>query len=290
MHRLVPFILLFCGFLSTHPKATGEEPVKITGDVVYGHKDGLALTMDVLQPQTTNRAGVLYLVSGGWSSRYVEPTRLQKRFIPLFRAGFTVFVVRHGSSPRYVIPEIVVDVRRAVRFVRHNAQKFGVDSQRLGVFGGSAGGHLSLMLGTTADGGNVASLDPILRNSDHVAAVVAYYPPTDLQPWVTDKTSRYYENFPALRFDPKKAATYSPLLQVTGDDAPTLLIHGDQDKLVPIEHSQNIMEEFRSPKVPAELITIKDAAHGFREKDATTADLATVKWFRVHLLEKQPTP
>ena len=267
-----------------------QEKVAITGDVVYGHKDGLALTMDVFAPPKENGCGVLFMVSGGWYSRYIAPQRSQSRYAPLLDAGFTVFAVRHGSSPRYLVPEAIADVRRAVRFVRYQADRFHVAPDRLGVYGGSAGGHLSLMLGTASDKGNLASPDPILRTTDRVAAVVAYYPPTDLRPWVTDVNSPYYKNYPALRFDTKQAAACSPLLQVTADDAPTLLIHGDKDKLVPIEHSENIMREFKMHKVQADLLVIKDAAHGFRDEDAQRADKATVEWFQAHLQKKKSSP
>ena len=272
------------------PSSQAQQQITITPDVVYGHKDGLALTMDLFAPSDSNGRGVLFMVSGGWYSRHIAPERSQSRFRPLLDAGFTVFAVRHGSSPRYVIPEIIGDVRRAVRYVRYHAKRFNVAPDQLGVYGGSAGGHLALMLGTSADKGNLASPDPILKTTDRVAAVVAYYPPTDLRPWVTDINSPYYKNYPALRFDSKKAATYSPLLQVTADDAPTLLIHGDKDKLVPIEHSNKIMEAFRTHKVPSKLLVIKDASHGFRGEDAMTADDATVKWFQEHLNSKNANP
>jgi acetyl esterase/lipase len=200
-------------------------------------------------------------------------------------SGFTVFAVRHGSSPRYVIPEIVEDVRRAVRFVRLHAAQFNIDPERLGVHGGSAGGHLSLVLGTTADAGNPAATDAVLRVTDRVAAVVAYYPPTDLRPWV-NKESPYWKNYPALRFDPAQAAAFSPLLQVTSDDAPTLLIHGDRDTLVPLDHSQKIAEAMKAKNVPCELLVIAGAGHGFPGQDGRRASEACVKWFQQRLLKK----
>jgi len=290
MKRMRLMLLLGVCFFPGPQRIVAQDQTKITADVVYGHKDGLALTMDVFTPAKPNGCGVLFMVSGGWYSRYIDPSRAQERFVPLLKSGFTVFAVRHGSSPRYLIPEIIGDVRRSVRFVRFHADKFGVAPDRLGVYGGSAGGHLSLVLGTSSDKGNLAAPDPILKTTDRVAAVVAYYPPTDLRPWVTDINSPYYKNYPALRFDAKQAAACSPLLQVTPDDAPTLLIHGDQDKLVPIEHSHNIMREFRTHKVDAKLLIIKDAAHGFRGEDAQTTDIATVKWFQDHLLTKEASP
>lgn len=263
-----------------------EQPFEIVPDVVYGHKDGMALTFDVFKPtKNANGAGVLFMVSGGWYSRYVPPDQSGTQFSPLLAAGFTVFAVRHGSSPRYVIPEIVEDVRRSVRFVRLNANRFGVKADRLGVFGGSAGGHLSLVLGTTADDGDPKAKDEVLRASDRVAAVVAYYPPTELRPWV-QPTSSYYRNYPALRFEAAKAGDYSPRLHVSTDDAPTLLIHGDKDTLVPLEHSEKILAEFKQKKVPCDLLVIQGAGHGFKGEDDMRASEARVGWFQKHLLKK----
>lgn len=264
------------------PKITDK--VDITADVVYGHKDGLAMTFDVIKPkQNANRAGVLFMVSGGWYSRWAPPEASARQFQSLLDKGFTMFIVRHGSSPKYVIPEVVDDVRRAVRYIRKNAARFGVDPQRLGVTGGSAGGHLSLVLGTTGDDGDPKAKDELLRTGDRVAAVVAYYPPTDVRPWVQPDSS-YYKNYPALRFDLPKAPAYSPLLAVSPDDAPALMIHGDQDKLVPLDHSQKILAEMQKKGVPCELLVIPGAAHGFKGDDAARASAARDQWFEKHLL------
>ena len=103
--------------------------VEIVPDVVYGHKDGMAMTFDVIKPKTNaNGAAVLYMVSGGWVSSWTPPQQMATRFANLLDKGFTVIPVRHGSSPKYVIPEIVADVRRAVRFIRHNATAVGYRS------------------------------------------------------------------------------------------------------------------------------------------------------------------
>jgi len=278
---LLTFILL-----PIYPASAGEN-VKIIPDVVYGHKFGMALTFDVYQPQERpNGAGVLFMVSGGWHSRWSDPKNMLSWFKPLLDEGFTVFSVRHGSSPKFVIPEVVSDVRRSVRYIRLHAKDYGVNPNQLGVWGGSAGGHLSLVLGTTSDKGNPNAKDTVLQNSDRVAAVVAYYPPTDLREFVNEK-SPYYHRFPALQFDVDLADDFSPVLHVTQDDPPTLLIHGDKDKLVPISHSKKIMTQFEEQKVQAELLIIKNAAHGFQGEDKTRASEAVVKWFKQHLLNKE---
>ena len=156
---------------------------KITSDVVYGHKDGLAMTFDVFTPSAPNGAGVLFMVSGGWVSTWVAPETMGRRFERLLAKGFTVFGVRHGSSPRYKVPDASADVERAVRYIKLNATTFGVDPARLGAYGGSAGGHLSLMLGLDPDAGNPQSRDAVLRTPSGVAAVVAWFPPVDLRGW-----------------------------------------------------------------------------------------------------------
>src|SRR5262245_7222663 len=171
--RSIPLalILTVCAAAQVMAQAQAE----IIPDVVYGHKDGLALTFDVIKPKANaNGAAVAFMVSGGWISSYSPPQQFATRFKDLLDKGFTVIAVRHGSSPKYFIPEIVADVRRAIRYIRHNAKQWGIDSNRLGVFGGSAGGHLSLVLGTASDNGDPNAKEDFMKESDRVASVVAY--------------------------------------------------------------------------------------------------------------------
>lgn len=266
-----------------------EADVAITPDVVYGHKDGLAMTFDVFAPKEgANGAGVLFMVSGGWFSQWAPPEKMTPFFQPLTNKGFTVFTVRHGSSPRYSIPEAVSDVRRSVRFIRKNAEKFGVDPNRLGVYGLSAGGHLSLMLGTTADEGTANDQDPIQQVSDRVQAVVAFVAPTDLTIMVKDAPDRLpaYSRFPALNLDLENAKSHSPLTQVSEDDAPTLLLAGAKDDLVPIDHNRKIRDAFDKYRVPHKLVEFENAGHGFGPEDMKRAVEEMVQWFETHLKAK----
>jgi acetyl esterase/lipase len=284
MNHLMRSVLMIAVVLSA-VATQADENVEITPDVVYGHKLGMALTFDAYTPKDANGTGILFMVSGGWVSRWAPPEATMGWLKPMLDAGFTVFAVRHGSSPRFKVPEAVADVRRSVRYIRLNAKRFGVDPARLGVAGGSAGGHLSLMLGTTGDDGDPDAKDEVLRQSSRVAAVVAYFPPTDLRPWV-GTGSKLAESFPALQFDPDLADDCSPLLHVTEDDAPALMIHGDKDTLVTLDHSEKILKEFEEQKVTAELIVIDGAGHGFRGKDNKRASDALVGWFKRHLLKE----
>lgn len=288
MQRTI-LVCFYAMLVSITSAPAAEESVRITPDVVYGHKFGLALTFDVYTPtENANGAGVLFMVSGGWYSSWGPPENALARFQPLTDKGFTVFAVRHGSSPKFSIPEAVSDVRRSVRFIRLNADTFGVDPERLGVYGASAGGHLSLMLGTASDDGDPQAKDPVLRVSDRVQAVVAWVAPTDLtiMVWPAPDHLPAYNRFPALDLDLENAGLYSPLKHVTPDDAATLLVAGDKDELVPVSHSQNIQQRFEETKVPSQLIVLEGAGHGFGGADADRAVKELVAWFETHLAAK----
>ena len=249
---------------STHFAATASPA--ITSDVIYGHKAGMALVYDVIQPEDHHGAAVLFMVSGGWFSRWQPAEQRVPWFAHLLEAGFTVVAVHHGSAPRFKVPEAVADVRLAVAHLRENAERFGIDPNRLGVHGGSAGGHLSLMLGLDAEGEN------------RLQAVVAYFPPVDLADVVGPS-----ERFPALDFDPELAADVSPINFVSADDPPVLLIHGDQDELVSISHSERLHAALDEAGVANELVVIEGAAHGFRGEAQQTARAATAEFFQAHL-------
>ena len=254
----------------------------VTGDVVYGHKDSLALTFDVHRPAQPNGAGVIAIVSGGYQSS-VEMSRLivDGYLAPLLNGkGFTVFAMRHGSSPRYPLSAIVSDVRRAVRFIRQHSGEYGVDPNRIGVYGGSSGGHLALMLGTTADAGDPSASDAVLREPSRVAAVVAFFPATDLARFGTERMRRA---FAALRLTDAEAAEYSPIRFVSPGAAPSLIVHGDADTAVPIVEGETMHEALAKAGVPASFLRIEGAGHGFEGADLERANAALVQWFERHL-------
>jgi acetyl esterase/lipase len=175
---------------------------------------------------------------------------------------------------------IVADTRRAVRFIRQHAREYGVDRDRIGALGSSAGGQLALLLGTTADSGDPSASDAVLRESSRVAAVVAYFPPTDLTRWGTE---RIRQAFAAMRLTETQAAEYSPIRFVSSRAAPSVIAHGDADSVVPIVEGETMHGALTKVGVPASFIRIEGAGHGFEGADLARVNAAMVQWFERHL-------
>src|SRR5258708_2922723 len=173
--------LLLLPFAGTR-HAWAEDTARIR-DVVYGRKFGMALTIDVLKPAQPNGIGVIFMVSGGFSSDigWVGASFFGTDLLkPFTDRGDTVFLVCHGAQPKFLLSEIVQDIHHAVRFIRVHAGDYGVDPNRLGITGASSGGFLSLTIGTTGKPGDAAAKDPVDRVSSQVQAVGCFFPPTDL--------------------------------------------------------------------------------------------------------------
>ena len=238
--------------------AQDDSDVEIIEDVIYGHKAGMALIYDVFKPPQPNGTALIYMVSYGWESPWQPAERQKEMFQQFLDRNITVFNVYHGSSPQFKVPDAVADVRRAVRHIRKHAVEYEVDDNKFVAWGFSAGGHLSLMLALDSDSGNPNMQDPIARESNQVAAALAIFPPVDLTDFVGPSN-----RFPALDFDPELAKSVSPIFAVSESDPPILLVHGDQDTLVEIEHSQRISTALKKAGVPVHLEVIKGAGHGF---------------------------
>jgi acetyl esterase/lipase len=282
------------------PKPTRQQ------DVVYGRKYGTALTMDVFTPAAkANGVGVIFVVSGGWVSAH--------EFIDLFGApvvnqltgrGYTVFAVLHGCQPKYAIPEILQDMHRAVRYIRHHAKDYKIDPNRLGICGGSAGGHLSLMQGLAPAKGNPAAKDPVEKESSQVQAVACFFPPTDFLNYGKEGENAlgkgvlapYKAAFDFHEFDAKTKVfvpvtdekkilaigqQISPVTHVSAAAPPTLIVHGDADTLVPIQQAQILVQKMQAAGATAKLITKAGLGHGWPDQAKDMILLAD--WFDQHL-------
>ncbi|HEX4945042.1 MAG TPA: alpha/beta hydrolase [Blastocatellia bacterium] len=275
-HCRVLTLLLLSGFVFSVP-AQNVTAAKIERNVVYAMYSGLALTMDVYAPERPNGLGIIFIHGSGWSAELGPDARPLKEGEqtkiygePLVKAGYTVFAINHRAAPRFRYPAQVEDAQRAVRFVRHHAQRFGIDPARIGAVGGSSGGHLVSMLGAMDGKGDPHDPSPINRASAKVQCVVARAAPLDfVQMWKdvgttigsiplfgfglgTDKNSLEYKQY----------IEASPITYVSADDPPFLLLHGDADKVVPFNQSEVFEAALRKANVKTKLIRVVGGAHG----------------------------
>jgi acetyl esterase/lipase len=287
-------------------RAADDLPYTRTEDVVYGRKWGTALTMDVFTPkQDANGAAIVWAVSGGWFSSHeaINPGYVAE----LLKRGYTMFAVVHGSQPKYTIPEVLQDMNRAVRYIRYHAKDYHIDPDRIGITGGSAGGHLSLMQGTAGNTGDPKAKDPVDRVSSRVEAVACFFPPTDFLNYGEPGKDAIGRNTlagfkPPFDFHEQDPKTHvfvpvtdeekireigkqiSPIYHISADTPPTLIIHGDADKLVPIQQAESFIEKLKGAGVPAELVVKKGAAHGWPDMGKDMVTIAD--WFDKYLGKK----
>jgi acetyl esterase/lipase len=268
---------------------TAEELANVTiiRDQVYGHKDGMALVYDVFKPKNANGAMVVNMISGSWFSRWTDPNNRVVGYQPLLTKGFTVVALHHGSAPKYLVPEAAADIQRAMRDIKAKAAGWGVDPNRIGVWGASAGGHLSLVAGLQADDGDPNATDPVLKGGNKVKAIVAYYPPTDMRLFIPFKNST---RAPGLNYDDSLAESISPALHVDAKDPPVLIITGDADKTVDVKNSHILDAALTKAGVEHKLVIFPGADHGFvlddkakQEAYQKSASEQMVAWFVDHL-------
>ena len=288
-------------------------------DVIYNKEDGFALTMDKVAPtEKNNGAAIILVMSGGWFSNHDFTKPHDKDQLPdfskpnateLLERGYTLFYVVHGTQPKFTIREIHGQISAAVRHIRHNAAKYKFAPARIGIMGASAGGHLALMQGTKGEERKANSEGPASESSK-VQAVVAYFPPTDFVNYgnagvffdrvvrevLPDGKNPFLQALDYLEFDAtnirltkvtdeeRLAEHYkdiAPYYHVTKDDAPTLLLHGDADKLVPIQQSELIVARFKEVGVPHKLFLKRGGDHGWQPTTVETQMIAN--WFDKYL-------
>jgi acetyl esterase/lipase len=228
----------------------------------YCTLDGLPQKMDIYFPQAGGPWPVLVNVHGG-SWRYGDKSEAVTFASRMTAQGYLVVSINYRLYPAGRFPAMIEDVKCAIRYLRANATQYNLDPDRIAAIGSSAGGHLVSLLGTT-DASAGWDVGEYLDQSSRVQAVIAIAPVTDLT-----------KNFPDLDLEAMREVGFkednivqaSPITHVTPDDPPFLLIHGDQDEVVPLEQSQLIYERLVQMNIPAELITVKNAGHSPIEPD-----------------------
>ncbi|HXW56856.1 MAG TPA: alpha/beta hydrolase [Candidatus Cybelea sp.] len=297
--RLMGFLIMLLAVRCTAQKPEGAAPpptqdstarpgvaVSVEDDVPYASVNGTELRLDIYAPAERGREArpaVVLIHGGGWTSFDKGTMRGMGDF--LARAGFVAFSVDyrlfHDGQNRW--PAQLDDVQRAVRWVRSNAARYGVDPERIGAFGHSAGGQLAALLGmeNTRDNSDRA----LASYSSRVEAVVDVSGPSDFTTERDPDGETFLRNFLGAdrAKDPAIWRQASPVFQVEKSDAPFLIVHGTQDQNVPIGQAQELVDKLGAAGVPVTFVKLEDV-HTFRTPEARRAlAMNTLAFFRRYL-------
>ena len=268
--------------------------VEVIRDVEYGKGGDVSLRLDIVRPRVTPKDPmpvVIFIHGGGW--RGGDKQSAVQHLIPLAQKGYFCATINYRLTDVAIFPAQIEDCKCAIRWVRAHAKEYNADPKRIGVWGGSAGGHLVALLGTSGGEKDLEGKGGYPKESSKVQAVCDWFGPTDFLKIAEDakKSGMTDEQIAKLgATDPvsllvggkfwekpdvcKKA---SPITYVTKDDPPFLIMHGDKDPLVPLSQSQTFYDALKKVGVDATLKILEGAGHGFGPK--FDADKPVVEFF-----------
>jgi len=267
-------------------------------DIVYTQGGGAPQTLDLYAPALPSQAlrpGIVFVHGGGWSAGSKDDFADWGRYYAGF--GYVSISINYRLSPQYSWPAQIDDTQAAVRWFRKNAAAWGVDPKRIGAVGASAGGHLVLLLGTTD---TLNDKEPSLHGySSKVQAVGDYSGPTDfskpsewnpdiwqLIAWMVGETTPPGPIWNVFNMNYRKA---SPIFQVTSDDAPTIMFHGDADPVVPVDQARRMFAALTAKGVPVSYYEFPGEGHGFTSGPFWVSINALTDFFAAHLASHGPT-
>jgi acetyl esterase/lipase len=259
----IGLLLGLCGCTGPLPSS-----VRVQRNIEYARMDGWPLKLDIYYPrQVTGKLPVVvWLHPGAWSMG-------SKNFCPIGSMAVrnvAIVSVDYRLSTEAPFPAQIYDCKGAIRWLRANADRYGLDPDHIGIFGASAGGHLALLLATTPGNASLeGDVGGNLNFSSRVQCACAFYPPTDLNRLVSDPKSRMDPKGDvaqliggAVALNVDKAIAASPMTYVNKDCAPVFLMHGGADKLVPPDQSRIFYDALRKAGVDVHLEIIPNKGHG----------------------------
>ncbi|MGI8384277.1 alpha/beta hydrolase fold domain-containing protein [Robertmurraya sp. P23] len=259
--------------------------VSLISDVVYSQPSifgypNYPLEMDILKPNSKDQLPAVVFITGGGFMAANKDNYLQQR-MDISEAGYVVASIEYRVTPQSTFPAPLEDVKSAIRYLRANAEKYGIDPNQIAVMGSSAGGYLAALAGTTNDIKEYDKGD-FLDESSKVNAVIDLYGLSDLTKvgegyseevqeihkspsapeamWVNG--AAVFGPGGSILDNPDKATKANPISYVTKDDPPFLLMHGDQDTLVSPNQTHILHEALINKGVDSTRYVVKGAGHG----------------------------
>lgn len=281
--------------LAATPLTAAE--VVVEKDIVYGTGGGKDLKLDLARPMHSNGLlpAIVYIHGGGWQGGSREMYRYDLE--QAAKRGYVAVTVSyrltdpdsHGKA-KQPFPAQIEDVKCAVRWLRANAEKYHVDPNRIGATGGSAGGHLSLMLGVLGESQKFEGNGGHAGVSSRVQAVVNYFGPTDLT-HLAASSKRVAAILDVLLNGPpeQQSTSYraaSPITYVSKDDPPILTVHGTADPIVPVDQATEFDAAMKKAGASHTLMLMEGEGHGFKPAADKKARETTFKFFDEHLKNK----
>lgn len=236
-------------------------------DLEYGAGGGQPLRLDLARPEQLEQAAPCIVVIHGGAWRGGDKTAHTDLVFKFAQAGYVAVTVQYRFCPQNPFPAQIEDVKCAVRFLRANAERFGVDPRRIGAIGFSAGAHLSMLLGVMGQADALEGRGGWADQPSQVQAVVAFFGPTDLAaddlPVVSQALVKdFLGGTPAE--NPEAARRASPITYVSKGDAPLLIFQGTRDPLVPHTQAYRMVEAMTRAGVPGRVELLLNAAHGWK--------------------------
>jgi acetyl esterase/lipase len=256
-------------WIRQYQQLADEEPEMMLSpslsDLTYCTMDGVPLQMDLYFPETEAPWQVLLYVHGGSFTSGDKRNGSGVVDIPAMTGrGYAVAAINYRLMPEYPFPAEVIDAKCAVRFLRAHADEYNLRAEKIGIWGGSAGGHLAAMMGLT-NGDPAFELGENREFSSQVDAVVEMFGPMDLtQPMSWLQRLLLRRAFGTDSPNDGRLIEASPIQYVTGDAAPFLILHGEQDTAVPVEHAQALYEKLSGAGIDVTIVIVHNANHNFK--------------------------
>jgi len=301
MLRRVGFLWLLTASIAAllAQRSMADDEIEVERDIEYSNPQDQHLKLNLARPSKIDglAPAVVCIHGGGWTGGNRDAW--QGICEQLAKRGFVAVTVQYRLTPAFPFPAAVEDVQAAVRWVRANAERLQVDVDHIGTLGDSAGGHLAQCLGVGADVDRLAPDATAQHGSGaadqscRVQCVVNIYGPSDLtrQRKANPGVDNLLNNFLGgdIEHARRNYILASPYFWVTPDAAPTLIIHGTNDNVVPFEQGELMRQRLKAAGVEVELLPLEGAGHGFQGADREKAHAAMFDWLEKHLKQNKKT-